>query len=1645
MTATTPNPPVGAPAEGPRVAGSGADPRIAASADNWKRKLLDLTKRNRALNFRPAKVATVAIVDEQPAEIFRRLFLREDAMRFKAAPEPREAEERGGDGSSAVTVASSGADAHVPVADEDLHEDLGEYETPELDFAPYDPAALDGRHADEWLQTSATPEALDKSLRRLDEQARLAIEEQGVNTLHLALGMLHYRESADSSEPLRAPLVLLPVELTRTSARSGYVVRATDDDPVVNPALAEYLRRDFGITLPELPDSATMADDYDLQEFFTGVSGAVAQQGGWSVKTDAFLALFSFQKLVMYKDLEVNAGALVEHRLVRQLVTRSGEHVVGLPAEVREMDLDAAYPPESTYQVVDADSSQLRAIAAVAAGHDLVIEGPPGTGKSQTITNLIARALAEGRSVLFVAEKMAALQVVHGRLVAAGLGEFCLELHSTKANKRAVMRELAAALDASLQGVATPTVSTQRLPRVRSTLSDYVRAVHDPHGALGASPYQGYGEFGRVLEAPRVGYDGPVEVERERLDQTVRDLDDLAAAAVPVGAPARHPWRDTTRTFYAPGDLDAVRERAADLAARLDDVVAQARRIEEGLSLPPVRTFADVRTAAAVAEVMHRSPGAPLAVLASDAWNAPPADATGLVEQGRAVSSLAARVSSRFTDDVLEQDHAADADYVERKAQGVFGFLAFLDGRHRAIRKRWAGYRRPGFAGSLVEQANEMRYVDRLRASRAALSAAEPQGRALFCALWRGERSDWDVLESYIRWVVEFRGLCVRHNLSGHALELASRTAPDVSAVERLRASADEASARLDALRETVGWPADHLASAPLEEIAGRARELAEGAALGPRWAAFEAARQTVAGGLAGELLPAAMRGELPFGDLSRAFRRAFWLKWLTAVVRARPALERFHTLAHEERVAEFRQLDQRVLLENRAALVGQLRDRVQHALRAPEAAAALPALRAQMARQRGHAPLRVTMQRAAPAIRAIKPCFLMSPLTAAQYLEGARPSFDLVIFDEASQLPPEDAVGAIMRGARLVVVGDPKQLPPTNFFTAQSGQTVVPLTDDGEPLYDDAESVLEEFMGAGVPMSRLKWHYRSAHESLISFSNVSFYDADLYTFPSVETETTTLGLQFEHVADGVYEGKGLNALEARRVADEVVRFAREQLARAARGEETQSLGVGTFNLRQQLAIQDELEQRRRDDPGLEPFFDRGADEPFFVKNLENIQGDERDTIFLSVTYAKGTDGRLRYNFGPLSGQNGWRRLNVLTTRARRRMTVFSSMKGDEIDASAATNDGARLLREFLLYAERGQLTSTSASAAADAESPFEADVLRELTRRGLTVVPQVGVAGYRIDLGVLDPDALPGRFLCGIECDGVAYHSSETARDRDRLRQQVLEARGWTIHRVWSTDWFKDRQGQIERLLALVEATKRRAATERESARAARERAAAEDVLRRAEEEARAASDPPAPNATVERPYVRPAAAPYAMAPGAGAHAGRELLDAPFGDVVRAVAAVVEAESPVHAEDVVARVVGMWGTRAGTRIQARIESAFRAAERDGLVRRRGDIFWSATGDGCRPRSRAGTRIPADRIAPEEYDAAVEAVLAGGHAFSRPQLTSEVRALLGYGRTGAALDEAIGAAIGRLVAAGRLGEAATGVRLRAPRTEQSQA
>lgn len=1552
--------------------------------EKLKRKLLDLSKRNRLLNYKATRASTVALVGERPVDVFQMLS-RGETMLFGAA------EENGGEPADADLIDVDDA-GDLPPAEE---------------YAPG--AKGEPQHTDRVLQTSLLRDKLDHVLRRLADQSRQVEEDTGVSTLFLTLGMLNYYESEASEEMRRAPLLLLPVTLDRRSARAHWELTARDEEPMLNASLAEYLRVTLALSLPELPDTA---DSLDIDSLFAAIQVTIRGQPRWRVTNEIVLGLFSFQKFVMYKDMERNRDAFLGHRLFRQLATGASAGELGMPDEIRTLDLDAGFPPESTYQVVDADSSQQRALAGVAHGLDLVIEGPPGTGKSQTITNLIAQALAGGKSVLFVAEKIAALSVVHQRLKRVGLAPFCLEAHSTKGNKRAVIAEIANALNASLSGDAGSETSGARLAVVRTSLSGYAEAVHAAVNPLGWSPFRGYGERAAVDRACEIPWQGDaMAVTMNDLDTARRALVDLSASAEACGDLSSHPWRDADKDLLTAEERRRISDVLSQLAEHFSLLALETERAVEGSGLPAPQTLGDAAAASEVAEVIAQSPGAAAGVLTSTFWNAPPAGALEIIEHGRHAARLERSLRPRLDAAVLKSAPEAGIAVVEQLGPRWYRMLS---ADYRRTRRQWISWRRSGWRPSMGEQLAAMRSLVAWRGERDWLATANSTAMALFGVHWHGAESDWDDLDRYVQWVVRYRAACLRHRLSERAANLASEPHPDVTSLKRVGEQAQVLQSLWSELRQLLDWPPGYWNDRTLHDQIERVSAMRGALDRLAAWMTYIVARRTVAATVAGEILPLVESGSLAPLDLEDVFLRAFLQKWLDGVVANRPALRSFHGLTHDKRVEEFRNLDQLVLRENQRAIAAMIRGRTQEQLAALRDDPGWLFLASQLPRQRGHAPLRTTFRKAYAAIRAIKPCFLMSPLSVAQFLEPERHRFDLVIFDEASQLTPEDAVGAVVRAQQLVVVGDPKQLPPTNFFAVQSGQQEAPSTDDGGPQFDDLESILEHCQAAGVRKARLRWHYRSRHESLIAFSNANFYDWELFTFPSPDTNTKARGLQYTFVPDGVYEGAGLNRAEARAVADAVVAFAAEH--------PSGSLAVGTFNLRQQIAVQDEIERRRRLDPSLESFFTARPD-GFFVRNLENIQGDERDVILLSVTYGKGPDGVLRHNFGPISGKNGARRLNVLVTRARERLQVFASMHGDEIDLRRISSDGgARFLREFLLYAESGHLTSTIVDAAASLESPFEREVHAELTRRGLELVPQVGVSGYRIDLAVADPE-VPGRFVCGIECDGAAYHTAETARDRDRLRQQVLERLGWRIVRVWSTDWFKDSGAQVQRLLEYIETARQQARTKSIPDRG---------------------NDPlPRPNLSVEsetsQGVLLVRSEPVSFAPyqrySGPPRSSEGVMQTFWSDLHSAIIDVVETEGPLHWTDLASRVASLFGDqRVGSRINARLEAAGEQVLRKGRIRRIGEYVYRLTNE-VQPRNRAGTGVPGERIAPEEYKAAILAVLGDG-AMPRERLVTALRAAFGYNRTGHLLEQAIDRAIESVLTDGVIGQGSGGLQRR---------
>ena len=626
------------------------------------------------------------------------------------------------------------------------------------------------------------------------------------------------------------------------------------------------------------------------------------------------------------------------------------------------------------------------------------------------------------------------------------------------------------------------------------------------------------------------------------------------------------------------------------------------------------------------------------------------------------------------------------------------------------------------------------------------------------------------------------------------------------------------------------------------------------------------------------------------------------------------------------------------------------------------------------------HLPIKKLLEGAGTVARTVKPCFMMSPLSVSQYLPSSM-VFDVVIFDEASQVAPSDAINCVYRGQQLIVAGDQKQLPPTSFFARSADEEV----DEDEDL-DTFDSVLDLCKGAGaLPALSLTWHYRSRHEDLITFSNHTFYDGRLNTFPGARFDAPDLGVA-SYQAHGVYRRGGArdNPVEAALVVERVAAHHREH--------PDLTMGVVALSGAQADAIEAALDQRAQSEPDLAPLLERGNRlDGFFIKNLESVQGDERDVIIFSTGYGPDENGKVTMNFGPLTRQGGWRRLNVAVTRARRRVEVVTSLHHSQIEPGA--NESHRHLRDYLHFAEKGRvaLALDLDGSLGDVESPFEEEVLRVLTSWGHQVVPQVGAAGYRIDLAIRHPDR-PGEYLMAVECDGAAYHSAKTARDRDRLREEVLVGLGWRVHRIWGLSWYRDRPGQEQRLREAIDAA---------LVADGMPTVVVPDRLAPVEIEV----------VPVDLDAAPSWAEPYRAFPGNGEWCPYEphTVDArPW--LRRYLEGVLGVEAPVHLDLVMLRFRENWEIgRAGSRIQAAVDDALRRVTVDGAHVERDVAGFLRVSGAAAPTVRVPTELErrkAHQVPPEELREALRRTVGDAGSVSEDELSEAVARLFGWGRRG---------------------------------------
>jgi len=901
--------------------------------------------------------------------------------------------------------------------------------------------------------------------------------------------------------------------------------------------------------------------------------------------------------------------------------------------------------------------------------------------------------------------------------------------------------------------------------------------------------------------------------------------------------------------------------------------------------------------------------------------------------------------------------------------------------------------------------------LDQLISAQAALKVlvdGNELGQTAFDQAWVGGKSDWDFLRSASVWIKsnqDIRLIAARQDarsaLLNEAVKIEQQLVRVIGDIDGLFSDL-----RADTFRLFDVKLAQHLDVTVLSERLALWISFSEQLS---HWVAYrERVDQASKLGL-GELVNALETGAVDPRLIRRTFDMAYYEALFKDQVASMPSLARFDGKIHGRLVRDFALLDRERIAASSLEVVNA------HYRRIPQGGGGvgpLGILRGEMARRRGHMPIRQLMLKAAPAIQSLKPVLMMSPLSVAQFLPPGQLTFDLLVMDEASQIQPVDALGAIARCRQVVVVGDERQLPPTKFFSKMTSAS----QEDDEP--DDAqvadiESILGLFSARGLPQRMLRWHYRSRHQSLIAVSNSQFYENRLFIVPSPYTNEAGMGLQFRHVPNGIFDSgnTGVNPVEAAIVAEAVIQHARTN--------PELSLGVATFSVKQRTAIQDHLELLRRQSSDTEAFFNQHPNEPFFVKNLENVQGDERDVIFISVGYGRNAQGYMAMRFGPLSADGGERRLNVLISRAKRRCEVFSSITDEDIDLERGKGKGVFAFKLFLHFARTGRL-SMAERTARRYESPFEVQVAKSLQQQGYQVHPQVGIAGFFIDLAIADSER-PGRYLLGIECDGASYHSSRSARDRDRLRQAVLEDHGWIVHRIWSMDWFNRPQNELQRLLNAINAARAELDTRSESALKARRAVPVEIVtidrgstahiglVAKSEQEL-------ARTAYIEASPVRPAG-------------GYELHDAPTAVLAGLISEIVKIESPVHADEIVVRLRAAWGLkRAGGRIQATVERALEAALSSGAISME-ERFLSVPGNVVvRDRSNVvseGLRKP-EMLPPREIELAIHDVIEKNFGASTDEIVLAVSRLFGFKATSSQIRELIRKRIDSMITDGRL-------------------
>lgn len=1323
----------------------------------WERKLLDLSLRNNLLNTRLTR-DTIPIISVHVNELEDALAANHD---FQVLAKPSD-----WDNAQISAGIYKAVNASDPI-----------YDLVRMELSQYR------------IRTYLDEEKVKRALTHLYRSSRTAMEENGANTLYLALGLLRWYETPSSTKPRYAPILLVPVEIIRKSAASGYIIRSRDEETMLNITLLELLRQGFNITIGGLDPLPTDESGVDVPLIFNTIRRKIMGQKGWDVVEQAILGNFSFNKFIMWNDIHNNTDILRKNKIVSSLMSGVVDSSVNQELEI-EGNLDERFAAGDIELPISADSSQLEAIDAALSGKSFILHGPPGTGKSQTITNIIANALYRGKRVLFVAEKMAALEVVQNRLESIGLGPFCLELHSNKAKKSNVLEQLKKTSEVTKKKSSDEfAAEAEQINTVRSEMNAHVQSIHKKY-PLGVSLYDCIARYSAIDDScptAELSVQDVGRIQAKTISNTEIALSEYRAACSVIGNPVECGLQGIRTTEYNTGTIASF-DTIASLGSDSIKLVKEATRIKNDLlgdssavtSKETYRVLFDLTKLLASME----KDIVPILEIGDE-------DSLRLVEEackhGSNQDQIRAGILEKYDDSLLEIDTTAyDTEWRTALAKGFIS-------RYFAVNKflkRLQTYSNSGnkptkeavipLIKSIAEYKKERDAVEALKTSRIA-------------SILRGCDNDWTRLLSIVDKVRTVnRAIEPVSSNQGRSQSIRERFADAISRGYQTDYPSfyNIVEEGKENIENTLSAVFADLDEDWADSIAKQCERWSQGREMLRSWVMYNQKREAIIKIGFGTIVDQVEAGAIDLDHLFDSFHKGLYKSYAEFILSQDPGLNLFHGTIFEEKITRFRGLCKDFESLTRNELFARL-------------ASNLPALQKEASQNSEVGILQRNIRNGCRGISLRKffdmipdllprmcPCMLMSPISVAQYIDANAPKFDLVIFDEASQMPTCEAVGAIARGKSIIVVGDPKQMPPTNFFSTNT-------FDEDNPNMEDLESILDDCLALSFPSKYLRWHYRSKHESLIAFSNCKYYDNKLLTFPSPDDIKTKL--QYQHI-NGVYDrgGSRQNRAEAEAVVNEIRRRLEDPVM------SKRSIGVVTFNSNQQSLIEDLLTDLFAVRPDLEKVA-MSSEEPIFIKNLENVQGDERDVILFSVGYGQDKDGKIALNFGPLNREGGWRRLNVAVSRARYEMKVFSTLTSDQIDLKRSSAEGVAGLKSFLEYAEKGRsvLHYNTVASSVSADGFVEA-VAEEIRKRGFDARTNVGCSGYRIDIGIVNP-ANNADYVLGILCDGYNYSASKSARDREIVQIGILRKLGWKVMRLWSMDWWTDKEAVMSEIVEKI------------------------------------------------------------------------------------------------------------------------------------------------------------------------------------------------------------------------------------------------